>query len=90
MPKVIVAAGCREIDAPSGRRYYARGGKRGYQQGGLFAMSDADAKLAVRMGGAIASLAGTAPRSAGFRCPECDFGSWLRVCGRCGAECERE
>ena len=90
MPKVIVPAGCREIDAPSGRRYYARGGARGYQQGGLFEMSGTDAKLAVKMGGAIASLAGTARRSAGFRCPACGFGSWLRLCGRCSAECERE
>ncbi len=89
MPTVIVAEGCREIDA-GGTRYYARGGAKGYQQGGSFEMSEQHARLAVRMGGAIASLAGAARRSVGFRCPECRFGSWTRRCGRCGAECERE
>jgi len=89
MPRVIVAEGCREIDS-GGTRYYARGGRRGYMQGGSFDMSDGDARLAVRMGGAVASLAGTARRSDGFRCPGCGFGSWTKTCGRCGGECERE
>jgi hypothetical protein len=89
--KVIVAKGCREIDSPyTGTRYYARGGAKGYEGGGLFDMAPADAALAVKMGGAIASLNGTAPKGTGFRCPACGFGSWLKTCGRCGAECERE
>jgi hypothetical protein len=89
--RVIVAEGCREIDSPrTGRRYYARGGQRGYQQGGTFDMHPADAKLAVRMGGAIASLAGPARRGVGFRCPSCGFGSFFKRCSQCGSECERE
>jgi len=89
MPRVLMAEGCREIDA-AGRRHYAVGGHAGYRQGGLFDMSDAAARLVVRAGGAIASLNGAAARSAGFRCPQCGFGSWLRACGRCGAQCDRE
>jgi hypothetical protein len=90
MTKVIVAKGCREIDSPTtGTRYYAQGGARGYQGGGLFDMSPADARLAVRMGGALASLNGPAARAEGFTCPACGFGSFFRVCGRCGSECER-
>ena len=91
--RVIVADGCQQIDSPaSGTRYYARGARafEGNVRGGVFEMSDSDAKLAVRMGGAIASLAGSAGRSAGFRCLACGFGSYLKQCGRCGAECQRE
>jgi hypothetical protein len=92
MPKVIVADGCQQIDAPSGRRYYARGARafEGSVRGGVFDMSPSDAQLAVRMGGAVASEAGTSRRSLGWRCRACGFGSFLKRCGRCGAECERE
>lgn len=93
MPKVIVADGCQQIDSPlSGTRYYARGARafEGSVRGGVFEMSDADAKLAVRMGGAIASITGPTRRALGWRCKACGFGSFLKLCGRCGAECERE
>jgi hypothetical protein len=91
MTRVIVAEGCREVDSPSGRRYYAgRGDRKGYMQGGSFDMDPADARLAVRMGGALASEAGTTRRSTGFRCGHCGFGSFLRQCSRCGGRCERE
>jgi hypothetical protein len=90
--RVIVADGCQQIDSTSGVRYYAKGARalEGNVRGGVFEMSDADAKAAVRMGGAIASLAGTASRATGWRCIACGFGSFLRICGRCGAECQRE
>jgi hypothetical protein len=99
MTRVIVADGCQQIDSPlTGTRYYARGGRafEGNVRGGVFEMSDADARLAVRMGGAIASMAGAARRVIGWRCPCCGFGSFLKTCSRCaarsccGAECERE
>jgi len=93
MQRVIIADGCQQVDSPAtGTRYYARGGYalEGKVRGGVFEMSDSDAKLAVKAGGAIASLAGTARRSAGWRCKACGFGSFLKRCGRCGAECERE
>lgn len=86
MTKVLFANGCREFDAPSGRRYYARE----YRQGGTFDVSPSDAKAMVEMGGAYASLAGSTGKQLGFRCPSCGFGSYLKTCGRCGAECERE
>jgi hypothetical protein len=91
MARVIVAEGCREIDSPvTGQRYYARGGQKGYQQGGSFDMPDVDAKLAVKMGGAIASEAGVTRRGIGFRCTSCGFGTFVRTCSKCGSECERE
>lgn len=90
MTRVIVAEGCREVDAPSGRRYYARGGAKGYAQGGSFDMAPSDAKAAVAMGGAIASLSGPTRSSLGFRCPACGFGSFFATCGRCHGECTRE
>lgn len=89
MPKVLMAEGCREMDV-AGRRHYALGGERGYAQGGLFEMGDRAARLAVKAGGAVASMAGPTRRALGWRCPACGFGSFLRRCGRCGAECERE
>lgn len=93
MQRVILADGCQQIDSPvTGTRYYARGGRafQGDVRGGVFEMSETDAKLAVKAGGAIASLAGTARRGHGWRCPKCGFGSFLKTCGRCQSECERE
>ena len=89
--RVIFADGCHQIDVGA-VRYYARGASafEGTVKGGVFEMSDAAAKLAVQAGGAIASLAGTVGRSSGFRCQACGFGSFVRTCGRCGAECVRE
>lgn len=89
MPRVITAEGMREIDY-GGRRYYSQGGRRGYEQGGRFDMPPEVAKVAVRMGGAIASLAGATRRQLGFRCPSCGFGSFFRRCSRCQADCEPE
>lgn len=86
MPRVIVAEGCRQVDSPSGIRYSARGRGRG----GVFTMTADDARLAVKVGGAIVSEAGTTRRGIGFRCLVCGFGSFLRRCGQCGGECERE
>jgi hypothetical protein len=88
MPKVIFAEGCREIDA-GGRRHYARGGRRGYEQGGSFEMSDRNAKLAVKAGGAIASVGGVT-RGRGWVCTACGFRAFIATCGRCGGKCERE
>jgi hypothetical protein len=85
--RVLIAEGCREVDSPAtGTRYYARD----YRRGGSFDMAPADAKAAVRIGGAIASEAGTTRRGLGYRCGGCGFGSYLAVCGRCGGECARE
>jgi hypothetical protein len=87
--RVLIAEGCREVDF-AGTRHYARGGRKGYLKGGLFDMSPAAARQAVKIGGAIASEAGTTRRGIGYRCPSCGFGSFVRTCGRCGTECVRE
>lgn len=93
MPRVIVADGCQQVDSPvTGTRYYARGGYafEGKVRGGVFDMAPVDAAMAVKMGGAIVSEAGTTRRGTGFRCRACGFGSFLKTCSRCGQECERE
>lgn len=57
---------------------------------GFFDMSKRDAKALVEIGGFVPSLSGSTRSRLGFRCPSCGFGSYLRSCGRCGGECERE
>lgn len=91
MTRVIMADGCQQIDV-GGVRHYARGASafEGTVRGGVFEMSDADARLVVKAGGAIASMAGTTRRALGWRCPSCGFGSFVRRCSKCGGECERE
>jgi hypothetical protein len=89
MTRVIMAEGCREIDI-RGVRHYARGGERGYRQGGSFDVDSSVAGLVVKAGGAIASEAGSTARGIGYRCGSCGFGSFLKRCSRCGAECDRE
>lgn len=88
---MLIAEGCREIDF-GGRRYYAGDGSRkSYEQGGVFRdMPDDAARQAVKIGGAVASVSGCGSRRDGYRCPACGFGSWVKTCSRCGAECERE
>lgn len=50
----------------------------------------AHAKALLAEGAFPASLTGVAVRSVGFRCPSCGFGSYLKTCGRCGGQCEKE
>lgn len=84
MTRVILANDVAQIDGLSGRRY------GGNTPGRVFDMEPGDARAVVALGGAYASLAGVTRRGTGYRCPACGFGSYVRRCGRCGAECERE
>jgi hypothetical protein len=87
----LLAEGCREIDFAGRRHYAGDGSRRSYERGGLFRdLSAAAARQLVKIGGAVASEAGTTARGIGYRCPACGFGSFVRRCSRCGAECERE
>lgn len=80
--KVMLDKGCREIDAPSGRRYKAKDG--------LFDMEPSDAKAVVKLGGGHCTLSGFSSWRVGFRCVDCGFGSYFRPCSRCGGEAVRE
>jgi hypothetical protein len=82
--KVILSNEIAQVDGLSGRRY------GGNTPGRVFDMTPADAKAVVKLGGALASESGVTSRAVGFRCPDCDFGSFTRTCGRCGGTCERE
>ena len=84
MTKVILANDVAQVDGLSGRRY------GGNTPGQVFDMTPADAKAVVKLGGAMASLSGTTRRKLGWRCPNCQFGSFVRRCSRCRSECNRE
>ncbi len=71
-----------EIDGVTGRRYRARDG--------IYDMSPADARAAVRYGGFWPSLSGATRRGIGYRCTECGFGSYFATCSRCGGVAIRE
>lgn len=80
--KVMLDKGCREIDAPSGRRYKARDG--------VLDMEPSDARAVVKFGGAACSLSGTTKRNTGYRCVDCGFGTFFTTCSRCGGEAIKE
>lgn len=85
MTKVILAHDIAQVDSPrTGTRY------GGNTPGRVFDMDPADARDVVKLGGALASEAGTTRRALGYRCGSCGFGSYTRTCGRCGGTCERE
>lgn len=66
-----------------GRLYTARGG--------FFDMPDRDAKVHLKSAGyGHWGIAGAVKPSTGFRCAACNFGSFFKRCGKCGAECVRE
>ena len=91
MTRALVAEGCREMDIGGQRFYAGDGSRKSYEKGGLFRDVPPEfARQVVKIGGAIASESGTTRRGLGFRCTVCGFGSFLRRCGRCGGECERE
>ena len=60
-------------------------------KGGVFTVTDRDAKGLVEYGGFIQPDMGMGRRREGYRCQDCGFGSWFRRCSRCGADsCARE
>lgn len=74
-----------DVQSPGGftRRYRAK-------DGGIYTVSDRDAKALIQEGYTDASLTGPSTRGAGRRCTECGFGSWFTVCSRCGGRCTKE
>lgn len=69
---------CVQVDAPSGRRYTARDG--------VLRMTPSDAKALAGAGGIVPSLSGTTRAGLGYRCPDCNHGSYFKRCGKCGAD----
>ena len=82
--KVVPQAGnCKEIEV--GGRIYRR------QRNGLFDMPDSVGRYVVKNeGGQQAALSGTTRSEFGFRCTDCNFGSFFAECSRCGGVCFRE
>lgn len=84
MTRVILSDAIAQVDGLSGRRY------GGNTPGRVFDMTPEDARAVVKLGGALASVAGPVNSETGYRCPACGFGSYFRTCSRCGGTCERE
>ena len=65
-----------------GGRIYRRKGN------GLFDMPEAAARYTIaNEGGQQASLSGTTRSEFGYRCVNCNFGSFFVDCSRCGSVC---
>lgn len=47
------------------------------------------ARMLKSVGYVQAAAAGVPMRTGGYRCIDCDFASFFRLCSRCGAVCER-
>ena len=54
---------------------------------------DVDSPSHIKMlrneGYTVADVSGTPSRTKGYRCPKCAFSGFFKICGRCGATCER-
>jgi hypothetical protein len=74
-----------DVTLPSGmvRRYNAT-------DGGVYTVSDSDARAFKASGFTEASATGAFDRKAGRRCTSCGFGSFFVTCSRCGGSCEKE
>jgi hypothetical protein len=73
---------CKQVDVPIGRnqRY----------SGTTINVSDPSHVRALKaIGYTAAAVAGSPVRQGGYRCSECDFSSFFRLCSRCGGVCER-
>lgn len=68
------------------------GGVEYRARSGFFDMPDQHAALHLKSAGYGSSwqVPGVPAPGAGWRCPECGFGSWFAKCGRCGAACQKE
>lgn len=82
--KVVPQTGnCKEIEV--GGRVYRR------SRTGLFDMPESAARYTIALeGGQLPSLSGTTRSEFGFRCTDCNFGSFFAECSRCGGVCFRE
>jgi hypothetical protein len=80
-----------KVCAPDGAaRQVEVGGARYASRDGLYEMRPDHARMLRAAGGFVPALNGAVPRTAGYRCPDCKFGSLFTTCGRCGAACTKE
>jgi hypothetical protein len=71
---------CKQVDAPSGRRY----------SGTVLDVTNPGDVRALRAAGyTAASVAGSPAQTAGRTCRECGFKSFFTTCSRCGGACSR-
>lgn len=77
----------KQTEVPVGggrvRRYNAH-------DGGVYTVSDSDARTLKAAGFTESPLSGAFSRSSGRRCTSCGFGSFFTTCSRCGGTCTRE
>lgn len=73
---------CVQVTGLTGRTYTAKGG--------AFDMHPRDAAALLKQGGIAPSLSGTTSARLGYRCPDCNHGSYFTRCGKCGAVTVKE
>lgn len=80
MAKKMVAPDKRVAETVVGNRSYKP------NRQGIYTVSNADAKAMKAEGFIEASLMGatTNNENLGYTCTECGFGSWFKMCSRCG------
>lgn len=66
------------------------GEQRGYSGTTIDVTDPAHVKALREVGYTVGDVSPRPVRSRGFRCPDCSFRGWFRVCGRCGQVCDRD
>ena len=74
---------CISVDVPT------YGGKARYNGRTIDVSDPSHARALKAVGYVQAAIAGAPARAGGYRCTECGFSAFFKVCGRCGGSCER-
>lgn len=74
---------CVSVDVPT------IAGNRRYNGQSIEVTSPSHARVLRRLGYTTADVAGGPSRADGYRCTDCGFSSFFKVCGRCGGSCQR-
>lgn len=86
MPKMIPPQGLREVAVKTerGTKVYRAG-----RDGLINVENEKHAKQMKDEGLGTASAFGVATGNTGYQCSNCGFGSWFKVCSRCGTTNEK-
>lgn len=74
---------CVQVDVPTVM------GNRRYSGQTIDVTSPSHERVLRRLGYTVADVAAAPGRAKGYTCGACGFHGYFKVCGRCGASCER-
>jgi hypothetical protein len=66
------------------------GGERKYDGRTIDVSDPTHIRMLKQQGYVQADVSGGPSRAGGYRCAECGFHGFFKVCGRCGGDCEKE